>query len=106
MPTPVSFQKNFILWVDDIPKNNSKYVAEIASEETEVVQLTSTQMAMKWTSEFGWLLNWMDVKFKVISDMVRVEAGVNNYEAGIDLLEHFYNIEGYSTQILIFCQDC
>ncbi len=62
-------------------------------------------MAMKWTSEFGWLLNWMDVKFKVISDMVRVEAGVNNYEAGIDLLERFYNIEGYSTQILIFCSD-
>lgn len=43
-------------------------------------------MAMKWTSEFGWLLNWMDVKFKVISDMVRVENENTNHEAGIDLL--------------------
>jgi hypothetical protein len=45
----------------------------------------------------------MNVKFKVVSDMVRVENGVKNYEAGIDLLEHFYNIKGYSTPILIFC---
>lgn len=47
----------------------------------------------------------MDVKFKVVSDMVRAENGVNNYYAGIDLLERFYNIKGYSTPILIFCSD-
>lgn len=69
----------------------------------EVIQLTSTMMAEKWTKEFHWLLNWMDVKFKVISDMVRVENGVNNYYAGIDLLERFYNLRGYSTPILIYC---
>ena len=62
-------------------------------------------MAAKWTKEFGWLLNWMDVKFRVVSDMVRVEGDKPNYEAGIDLLEHFYNITGYSTPILIFCND-
>lgn len=71
----------------------------------ETIQLTSTVMAAKWTAEFGWLLNWMDVKFKVISDMVRKEGEVWNYEAGIDLLEHFYNIQGYSIPVLIFCSD-
>jgi hypothetical protein len=70
-----------------------------------VIQLTSTRMAAKWTQEFSWLLNWMDVKFKVVSDMVRIEDGVNNYYAGIDLLEIFYNIKGYSTPILVFCGD-
>ena len=47
----------------------------------------------------------MDIKFRVISDMVRFESGKPNYEAGIDLLEHFYNIKGYSTSIMIFCSD-
>ena len=50
-------------------------------------------------------MNWMDIKFRVISDMVRFENGKPNYEAGIDLLEHFYNIKGYSTSIMIFCKD-
>ena len=47
----------------------------------------------------------MDIKFRVISDMVRFESGKPNYEAGIDLLEHFYNIKGYSISIMIFCAD-
>jgi hypothetical protein len=62
-------------------------------------------MALQWASEFNWLLNWMDIKFKVISDMVRIENGKPNYFAGIDLLEQFYNIQGYSTPILVFCSD-
>ena len=69
------------------------------------MQLTSTLMTSKWTIEFGWLLNWMNVKFKIVSDMTREENGVMNYEAGIDLLEHFYNIQGYSTPILIYCSN-
>jgi hypothetical protein len=47
----------------------------------------------------------MDVKFKVISDMVRKEKDVMNYYAGVDLLERFFSIKGYSTPILIFCSD-
>lgn len=105
MPTPFSFKHNFIIWVDDVPSNNIKYVADIAERGIETIQLTSTVMAAKWTAEFGWLLNWMDVKFKVISDMVRKEGEVFNYEAGIDLLEHFYNIQGYSIPVFIFCSD-
>lgn len=62
-------------------------------------------MAEKWSQEFNWLLNWMDVKFKVISDMVRKEKEVMNYYAGVDLLERFFSIKGYSTPILIFCSD-
>jgi hypothetical protein len=35
----------------------------------------------------------MDIKFKAISDMVRIENGKP------------YNIQGYSTPILVFCSD-
>jgi methionine synthase II (cobalamin-independent) len=105
MPSPITFVKNLLIWVDDIPSNNSDMVKGIEDRGVEVIQLTSTRMAEKWAQEFSWLLNWMDVKFKVVSDMVRVEDGVNNYYAGIDLLERFYNIKGYSTPILVFCGD-
>lgn len=103
MPTPTSFNNKLIIWVDDMPQNNLKIIRGIIQPNIEVLQLTSTLMARKWTAEFGWLLNWMNVKFKVVSDMVRIENGVCNYEAGIDLLEHFYNLQGYSTPILIYC---
>ena len=105
MPSPISFAKNLLIWVDDMPANNQGYVQDLLKKNIEIIQLTSTRMAEKWTQEFNWILNWMDVRFKVVSDMVRVENGVNNYYAGIDLLERFYNIKGYSTPILIFCSD-
>lgn len=105
MPSPVTFIKNLLIWVDDMPANNKDYVEALQKRDIEIIQLTSTRMAEKWTQEFNWILNWMDVKFKVVSDMVRVENGNNNYYAGIDLLERFYNIKGYSTPILIFCND-
>ena len=103
MPSPITFIKNLLIWVDDIPANNKDYVEGLQKRDIEIIQLTSTKMAEKWTEEFSWILNWMDVKFKVVSDMVRVENEVSNYYAGIDLLERFYNIKGYSTPILIFC---
>ena len=93
VPTPVTFNNNLIIWVDDQPHNNKVLAAEMQNKNLEVIQLTSMEMEKKWT-EFGWLLNWMDLKFKVISDMVRFEEGEANYEAGIDLLEHFYNRKG------------
>lgn len=72
MPTPNTFKQDFIIWVDDIPTNNTQYIPNILKRGLEVIQLTSTEMAKKWTSEYGWLLNWMDVKFRVVSDMVRI----------------------------------
>lgn len=47
----------------------------------------------------------MNVNFKVIPDMVMKEGEVYNLYAGINFLEQFYNIKGYSTPILIYCND-
>ena len=71
--------------------------------------MTSTVLAEKWVKEFGWLLNWKGLEFKLISDMAR-EEGIGdekhfNPHAGIDLLERLYTIHGITAHTLIFCGD-
>ena len=50
VPTPVTFRKNLIIWVDDEPYNNIKYIEVMLAKNTEVLQLTSTAIAKKWTT--------------------------------------------------------
>jgi hypothetical protein len=75
--------------------------------QLEILQVTSTTAAEKWIQEFGWILNWKGVDFKLISDMGRKEVKDNvekdNPEAGIQLLESLYVMKGYSAKTLIFC---
>ena len=80
--------------IDEYSRNYQKY---------EFLQLTSTKMADFWAREFGWILHYKDLDFKVISDMVRYENGNPNYIAGIELMKIFYNEYGLTTPILIFC---
>ena len=48
MPSPNSFNKNVVLWVDDIPINNIKTISKLEVDNFEVIQLTSTKMAELW----------------------------------------------------------
>ena len=50
VPTPVTFKNNLIIWVDDEPYNNIKYIEVMLAKKTEVLQLTSTAIAKKWTT--------------------------------------------------------
>jgi hypothetical protein len=105
----VTFKKNIILWVDDNPHFNVKQYNFILNmkPELEILQVTSTIAAYKWIIEFGWILRWKGLEFKLISDMGRMEwkdnEKVENREAGIDLIELLYKEKGYSTQTLIYC---
>jgi hypothetical protein len=47
IPSPVTFQKNIILWVDDKPMDKANLNLKIMMEldNIEVIQLTSTLMA-------------------------------------------------------------
>jgi hypothetical protein len=77
---------------------------------TEIIPLTSTAMARRWFQEFGWLVNRLQLKMRVITDMVRFEKSpqgekVPNFEAGIDLIEYIFNDSGLTTPVLVFCQD-
>lgn len=106
MPTPITFRKNIILWVDDRPTNNMASAEKMqveSNDSIEILQLTSTKMAEEWMKLFSWILVWSGVQFKVISDMVRDEEKGPNYYAGVDLLEIFYNKYGYTTPIMIYC---
>lgn len=44
-------------------------------------------------------------KFRVVSDMVRMEEGKMNYSAGIELLFHLYWKMKYKNRTLIYCGD-
>lgn len=48
MPSPITFSKNVVIWVDDIPANNEKTVREFNKGNFEMLQLTSTKMAETW----------------------------------------------------------
>lgn len=48
MPSPNSFNKNVVLWVDDIPITNIKTISRLEDDNFEVIQLTSTKMAEVW----------------------------------------------------------
>lgn len=85
--SPVTFQKNIVLWVDDEPAGNETTIEKILKiNDIEILQVTSTILAEKWVKEFGWLLNWKGLKFRLISDMTRKEGEDLNFEAGVDLL--------------------
>lgn len=106
LPSPATFKKNVIVWVDDKPSNNLEIIGKMDSAKCEILQLTSTKMAEIWMKEFAWILNWKGIKLRMISDMVRLEEKEKtNYYAGIDLLEVLYNEYGYTTPMLIYCSD-
>ena len=103
-----------VLWVDDQPNNNRELLNQIkkkAKDKFEVHQLTSTEMTEKWMNNFNWILSLRNCKLKVISDMVRFEQKsfveeenrVQNFYAGIDLLQRFSQEYGYTAPILIYC---
>jgi hypothetical protein len=49
MPSPTTFQKNIVLWVDDNPNNNKRQIDFLLSiKNIEIIQATSTIMADKW----------------------------------------------------------
>ncbi len=42
-------KKTLLIWVGDNPSNNNKIVRKMREKGAEVIQLTSTMMANKWT---------------------------------------------------------
>lgn len=47
--SPITFQKDIVLWVDDQPKVNLNLIRSILKEnDIEILQVTSTILAVKW----------------------------------------------------------
>ena len=67
-----------MIWVDDLPNNVSNYKIFEEVKQTnpnvQIMKLISTKQAENWLNEFVWLVNWQNIKFKIISDMTRYEV--------------------------------
>lgn len=109
MPTPLSYDRDVFMWVDDEPdsRENRAICDLLDLSRYELVQLTSTAAAEYWMKEFGWIVKWLGKGIRVMSDMKRVEGPGGNMvdEAGINLVELFHNDLGYTTPIFIYCKN-
>ncbi|CAD8201346.1 unnamed protein product [Paramecium pentaurelia] len=104
---PLPRSENVLLWVDDNPENNYGYAEEIERQNNKIsiIFCTSTKDAIQIIQKYKWLIYLAQSQFRVVSDMVRIEEGKTNYNAGIDLLCHLYQQMKYKNHTLIFCGD-
>ena len=103
IPVPRSMKALF--WVDDCPENNYDVAYNLELQNISFVPLISTQHAMLIINSFTWLLNFPDSHFRIVTDMVRKEESINNYYAGIDLMEFLFKKYKYSFMIFCFCSN-
>eukprot|EP01083_Nonionella_stella_P228838 810650_1 len=92
-----------IVWVDDEPQNNMKYIHELERKQISVIICQSTQEATEILNSYQWILNLHDTKLRIVTDMVRKAKDEVNYRAGIDLIERLRKEYKFDHQILIFC---
>lgn len=82
-----------ILWVDDFPSNNAFLISRFRSSGIKVDTAMSTNE--------GVLMHKNGSYNVIISDLGRIEDGVNNPLAGIDLIKRIRHSDG-NTPIIIF----
>lgn len=75
----IKVNEDIILWVDDFPSNNAFIVENLRNKGVEVVLSLNTQDALKrlGNSKFS----------SIITDLGRVEGGMENQFAGLDLIK-------------------
>jgi CheY-like chemotaxis protein len=87
---------NAVLWADDHPKNNSFFIDLLQKRGYRVDLAISTQDALSLLDRNKYLL--------IISDMSRDEAGKDNQDAGVDLLEEVKK-RRIDSPYVVFCSD-
>lgn len=85
-----------ILWVDDNPKKNSLLIDYLNKLKIEVVTALTTDEAMARLK-----INKFD---RIISDLSRIEDGINLESAGIDLVRKVKRIHP-DIPVVIYCSD-
>lgn len=91
---PSTEQLTSVLWVDDYPKNNSYFVEQLNRFGVQVDVALTTAEGM---ARFG------NHKYSVvISDMGRMENGLYNSSAGLDLVKSIRALD-QNVPIVVFC---
>ncbi|MFB9312059.1 response regulator [Nocardioides plantarum] len=82
-----------ILWVDDFPQNNHALVRALRALDIDVHAVTSTSAAIAALRRRNYAL--------VITDLGRIEDGVDNPRAGLDLLLRMRELP-IATPVIVF----
>ena len=85
-----------LAWVDDVPENNAYEIARLREDGVRILEMLSTEDAVRALIEVG---QPVDV---VISDMGRLESGVYNGEAGLELIRAL-RAENFKPAIYVYC---
>ena len=81
----------FLLWVDDkMQEVNNKWGSLTSIKKNSVmIPLLSTEELKDWLNTHETLLNDKTAEFVMVTNMVRVEKGVRNQQAGVEAIKEF-----------------
>ncbi len=103
IPTPRT--PKVVLWIDDNPERNYGLVQKIEKNQISCLFCLSTKDAVRVIERHQWLLYLESPDFKIITNMARIEDGVLESQAGVDLIHKLVMEYRYFFEILIFCHD-
>lgn len=92
-PGPAKTARRSVLWVDDIPENNAFIVAKLSDEGYAIDLAGSTEEGLRAFQSRGHDM--------VITDMLRIEKGRSNRNAGRDLIRGLRELDA-TVPILVF----
>lgn len=93
VPREQEEQKKRLLWVDDFPSNNAFIVEHLREKGIDVEISLSTEDALKRLEHRSYPA--------IVTDLGRIENGVDNPFAGLDLIERIRG-KGSKVPILVF----
>ena len=95
-------EKKTLIWVDSNHENNQKILDTLDENIVHLITISSTVGALSYITENTNLLKSDLSKFRIITNMVRDENGVKNYEAGIDLIQRLRSLS-YDGLVFLYC---
>ena len=94
-------KKKFLAWIDSNPENNMAIVLNL-DDSIQYKFFTSTlDTAVYFQINDSLLKEGLD-RLRIITNMVRVENGQHNYDAGLDLIDEM-RLLNYKEPVFIYC---
>ena len=87
-----------IIWVDDKPRHNLKWVYQLEKAGISVILCKSTNEALSLIKSYKWTLLLKNSSIRIVTDMKRY----NNDTAGIDLIDKLRQDYHFDHDVLIF----
>ena len=91
-----------VVWVDDNPQNNKKWIHKLEKQAISVVTCITTADAISIMNTYKWILMLRGSAIRIVTDMHRNEDGISKPTAGIELIKQLRERYGFHNDILIF----